>query len=221
VSCLLPQDYKDDNHKPEMALALEDFEALCGFVSPAELKAVLQEQPEVRLCVGEEAASAFINAEEGQVKQVGVGVGVGVRMPGLPFQHCRTAASFHATVQGVKGILPFRLSVLLVPAHQPQSLPLPLPPPFPSPTQALKAAFTALMTAESDKVSGAISSLVARLNQEQEGGRSLSDKERLVLRLNSQYPNDVGVLSAFFLNQVGGWVRSRQPGGVSACYRMV
>lgn len=64
------QDYKDDNHKPEMALALEDFEALCGFVSPAELKQVLQEQPEVRLCVGEEAASAFINAEEGQVKQV-------------------------------------------------------------------------------------------------------------------------------------------------------
>lgn len=131
-----PKDYKDDNHKPEMALALEDFEALCGFVSPAELKAVLQEQPEVRLCVGEEAASAFINAEEGQVKQ------------------------------------------------------------------ALKAAFTALMTAESDKVSGAISSLVARLNQEQERGRTLSDKERLVLRLNSQYPNDVGVLSAFFLNQV-------------------
>lgn len=69
-SCCVLQDYKDDNHKPEMALALEDFEALCGFVSPAELKQVLQQQPEVRLCVGEEAASAFINAEEGQVKQV-------------------------------------------------------------------------------------------------------------------------------------------------------
>lgn len=68
--CVVLQDYKDDNHKPEMALALEDFEALCGFVSPSELKQVLQEQPEVRLCVGEEAASAFINAEKGQVKQV-------------------------------------------------------------------------------------------------------------------------------------------------------
>lgn len=61
------------------------------------------------------------------------------------------------------------------------------------------------MTCDAGKVAGAISSLVSRLNQEQEsGGRKLSDKEALVLRLNSQYPNDVGVLSAFFLNQVWG-----------------
>lgn len=26
--------YKDPNHKPEMALALTNFEALCGFVTP-------------------------------------------------------------------------------------------------------------------------------------------------------------------------------------------
>lgn len=94
-------------------------------------------------------------------------------------------------------------------------------PACPPPTlQALKAAFTALMTAESDKVSGAISSLVARLNQEAEGGRALSDKERLVLRLNSQYPNDVGVLSAFFLNQVcvwGGGDGSSQQAGRPGC----
>jgi mannose-6-phosphate isomerase class I len=64
------QDYKDDNHKPEMALALEDFEALCGFVSSAELKEQLQQQPELRLCVGEEAASAFLQAEDEQAKPV-------------------------------------------------------------------------------------------------------------------------------------------------------
>lgn len=71
----------------------------------------------------------------------------------------------------------------------------------------MKGAFTALMTCDADKVSGAISSLVQRLNQEAEGGRQLTDKEQLVLRLNTQYPNDVGVLSAFFLNQVSwdGW----------------
>lgn len=28
-----PSIYKDDNHKPEMALALTGFEALCGFIS--------------------------------------------------------------------------------------------------------------------------------------------------------------------------------------------
>lgn len=76
--------------------------------------------------------------------------------------------------------------------------------------QALKAAFTALMTCDADKVSGAISSLVQRLSQESEGGRKLSEKEQLVLRLNTQYPNDVGVLSAFFLNQV----RKQEPGAV-------
>lgn len=26
-----PNEYKDDNHKPEMVLAITDFEALCGF----------------------------------------------------------------------------------------------------------------------------------------------------------------------------------------------
>lgn len=67
-----------------MALALEDFEALCGFVSPAELKQVLQEQPEVRLCVGEEAASALINAEGDQLKPVrGEGGRDGARQGGL------------------------------------------------------------------------------------------------------------------------------------------
>lgn len=73
------QDYKDDNHKPEMALALEDFEALCGFVSPAELKQVLKEQPELKLCVGSEAAAAFEAAEGDDVQQVRVGQAAGHR----------------------------------------------------------------------------------------------------------------------------------------------
>lgn len=30
---LLPDVYKDGNHKPEMALAMTDFEALCGFIT--------------------------------------------------------------------------------------------------------------------------------------------------------------------------------------------
>lgn len=30
---LQPNVYKDANHKPEMALALTEFEALCGFIS--------------------------------------------------------------------------------------------------------------------------------------------------------------------------------------------
>lgn len=32
-----PNVYKDGNHKPEMAVALTDFECMCGFRSPSEL----------------------------------------------------------------------------------------------------------------------------------------------------------------------------------------
>lgn len=64
------QDYKDDNHKPEMALSLEDFEALVGFVSPAELKQALKDHHELYSCVGEAAASAFLQATDDNIKPV-------------------------------------------------------------------------------------------------------------------------------------------------------
>ena len=37
-----PKLYPDDNHKPEMALALSSFEALCGFCPSEELREVLR-----------------------------------------------------------------------------------------------------------------------------------------------------------------------------------
>lgn len=47
------QVYKDSNHKPEMAIAITDFEALCGFVPHAELTDVLQSVPELRELIGD------------------------------------------------------------------------------------------------------------------------------------------------------------------------
>ena len=53
------------------------------------------------------------------------------------------------------------------------------------------------------QVAGAVKDLVERLEGVRAGGtRALTPKEELVLRLNEQYPLDVGVLSAFFLNLV-------------------
>ncbi|KAK9901534.1 hypothetical protein WJX75_001100 [Coccomyxa subellipsoidea] len=125
-----PDVYKDDNHKPEMAIALTDFEALCGFVEHGELVQALASVPELRSVVGEAAAAAI-------------------------------------EASGSKA--------------------------------ALKAAFTALMTADASTVATAIQAMTKRLLSER---RPLTDKEKLVLRLNEQYPLDVGVLSAFFLNLV-------------------
>jgi len=47
------QIYKDSNHKPEMAIAITDFEALCGFVPHQELKDALESVPELRKLIGD------------------------------------------------------------------------------------------------------------------------------------------------------------------------
>ncbi|XP_035192005.1 mannose-6-phosphate isomerase [Oxyura jamaicensis] len=51
-----PQHYPDDNHKPEMAIALTPFEGLCGFRPVEEIASFLRAVPELRALVGEVAA---------------------------------------------------------------------------------------------------------------------------------------------------------------------
>ncbi|GLT43486.1 hypothetical protein SLA2020_174290 [Shorea laevis] len=65
--------YKDENHKPEMALALTEFEALCGFISSEELKDVFCNVPETLELLRDadkEQFACFINekgSQEGKV----------------------------------------------------------------------------------------------------------------------------------------------------------
>ncbi|KAI4346885.1 hypothetical protein L6164_007748 [Bauhinia variegata] len=65
---LQPDVYKDGNHKPEMALAITEFEALCGFISLEELKAVLRAVPEIVELVGAEDTDLIlkINDQDGE-----------------------------------------------------------------------------------------------------------------------------------------------------------
>ncbi|KAI8541870.1 hypothetical protein RHMOL_Rhmol08G0094900 [Rhododendron molle] len=67
---LRPDVFKDDNHKPEMALALTDFEALCGFISLEELKTVVRNVPEVAEVVGNLYANQVldVNNQDGEEK---------------------------------------------------------------------------------------------------------------------------------------------------------
>ncbi|KAL4652103.1 hypothetical protein ACB092_01G208900 [Castanea dentata] len=135
----LPDVYKDDNHKPEMALAITEFEALCGFISLEELKGVLCNVPEIVELVGSAYANQIlhINEQDGEEK--------------------------------VKSVL--------------QSI------------------FTQLMSASKEMITKALSNIKSRLQIESQA-RNLTDKELLVLRLEKQYPADVGVISAFFFNYV-------------------
>lgn len=54
-----PKNYPDDNHKPEMAIAITPFEGLCGFRPLDEIAHFLGAVPALRQLVGEETANEF------------------------------------------------------------------------------------------------------------------------------------------------------------------
>ncbi|KAI5339142.1 PREDICTED: mannose-6-phosphate isomerase [Prunus dulcis] len=135
----MPNLYKDANHKPEMALAVTHFEALCGFISLEELKVVLDNVPEIEELVGsEDANKVFDITDRDDENKV---------------------------------------------------------------TSVLRSIFTHLMSASKEMITTIITKMKNRLHIESQG-RLLTEKEQLVLQLERQYPADVGVISAFFLNHV-------------------
>jgi mannose-6-phosphate isomerase len=59
-----PDVYKDDNHKPEMAVALTDFEAMCGFRPIATIVQLLGEYPEFAELVGQDVVQVGLGQVE-------------------------------------------------------------------------------------------------------------------------------------------------------------
>ena len=60
------KNYKDDNHKPEMTIALTVFEGLCGFRPLAEIAHFLSTVPALAKLVGESEVKAFQSAIQGR-----------------------------------------------------------------------------------------------------------------------------------------------------------
>ncbi|KAJ5938044.1 hypothetical protein N7454_004386 [Penicillium verhagenii] len=54
-----PKNYPDDNHKPEMTIAITPFEGLCGFRPLAEILHFLQAIEPLRTLIGEQATGEF------------------------------------------------------------------------------------------------------------------------------------------------------------------
>lgn len=131
-----PEVYKDDNHKPEMAMALTDFEALCSFCPHDELLAALDSVPELAECCGVANVQALRSSPASSAAR----------------------------------------------------------------TAALKAAFHEVITCQADLAQAYVERMCARLQREAAEGRELTPRELLALRLEEQYPGDVGVLAAWFLN---------------------
>ncbi|XP_050374196.1 LOW QUALITY PROTEIN: mannose-6-phosphate isomerase 1-like [Argentina anserina] len=135
----MPNIYMDDNYKPEMALALTHFQALCGYITFEELKKVIGNVPEIEEMVGSEVTNQVL------------------RM---------TKEDWEDKVKSV-----------------------------------LRLAFTQLMSTSMEMITTITTKLKCRLHTGSQV-RQLTEKEQLVLQLEKQYPNDVGVISAFFLNYV-------------------
>ncbi|KAK9700191.1 hypothetical protein RND81_08G222400 [Saponaria officinalis] len=129
-----PKVYKDENHKPEMALAITKFEILCGFVAIEDLRKTLDSVPEISQLVGSAVVDRVANVtpEDGE--------------------------------EAIKA--------------------------------AFKQLFTQMMSASNNVVAKVLSQLISRLRAKDD----LTSEEKLVLRLEQQYPGDVGVLAAFLMN---------------------
>ncbi|XP_063542506.1 mannose-6-phosphate isomerase [Cydia strobilella] len=59
-----PDLYKDPNHKPELAIALTSFEALCGFRPLEEIQNHLRKLPELTRILSEESVNTFLAHKE-------------------------------------------------------------------------------------------------------------------------------------------------------------
>jgi len=59
-----PSKYADPNHKPEMAIALTPFEAMCGFRRLEEVSFLLKKHPEFAVCISQEAKLAVFLASD-------------------------------------------------------------------------------------------------------------------------------------------------------------
>ncbi|KAJ3340323.1 Mannose-6-phosphate isomerase [Gonapodya sp. JEL0774] len=149
-----PDLYRDDNHKPEMAIGLSEFEALCGFKPLTDIADTLERVPELRDLVGAEVSSSFVEVARAQTSHVRV-------------------------VNGDGGSAD-------------------------SNQQHLRNLFATLIQQPSDAISSHLSACVARLtsNGETVASYQRGTPEELVLRLNGQFPGDIGCFGGLLLNYV-------------------
>jgi mannose-6-phosphate isomerase len=147
-----PNNYPDPNHKPEMAIAVTEFEGFCGFRPLEEITELLTAIPEFTEIVGASEAERF--------KEVVLG-------------------NEHPLMDDPQGKIN---------------------------KKALQSLFGHVMNADVSKVSDAAHRLVLRAKSESltfGGAAGGSDLARLIVRLNEQFPNDIGLFcGGLMLNYV-------------------
>ncbi|WFC99688.1 mannose-6-phosphate isomerase [Malassezia yamatoensis] len=151
-----PDMYKDDNHKPEMAIAIAAFSGFCGFRPVREILHFIEAVPELH---------SMLHADDALRKQL------------------QTAAD--AQENQWKGNSDENASKTVY--------------------EALKLAFSKLANTDKTVYQPAVKKLVARYQEARENHQPLEVSEDiadLVIRLNHQHPQDIGIFCTFFLNVV-------------------
>lgn len=148
------KNYPDDNHKPEMTIAITPFDGLCGFRPLSEISHFFSTIPSLKGLVGEKEAQAYQTAVKG----------------------IETSDKKEDEEKNKK---------------------------------ALQQAFGSLMNSKKEDVEAASKELVVSAKKEgasfaggglpSTSGQELAD---LVVRLNGQFPGDIGLFVLFFLNYV-------------------
>eukprot|EP00591_Stephanopyxis_turris_P015123 CAMPEP_0195539178 /NCGR_PEP_ID=MMETSP0794_2-20130614/49920_1 /TAXON_ID=515487 /ORGANISM="Stephanopyxis turris, Strain CCMP 815" /LENGTH=206 /DNA_ID=CAMNT_0040673201 /DNA_START=123 /DNA_END=739 /DNA_ORIENTATION=+ len=64
-----PSAYGDANHKPELAVALTPFEAMCGFRRLEEVEVLLKRHPEFAACISEDAQLAVFMSRDNETQR--------------------------------------------------------------------------------------------------------------------------------------------------------
>ncbi|CAG8980251.1 hypothetical protein HYALB_00009834 [Hymenoscyphus albidus] len=148
------KNYPDDNHKPEMTIAITAFDGFCGFRPLAEISHFLSAVPALKQLVGESEAKEFQSTVQGQ----------------------ETTDNKNEEEENKK---------------------------------ALQKVFGSLMTSDKEDIESASKDLVESAQKEGSefaggGGPTNSGQELadLVVRLNKEFPGDIGLFVLFFLNYV-------------------
>jgi len=125
-----PEVYKDDNHKPEISIALSEFEALCNFRPYEEIVQAFEEVEVLRELLGNEVIDKFVNCTQEERRN------------------------------------------------------------------CLENIMREFFQKDQTQIKDTISKLVAQIAEKQDKG----PRDNLVLKLNEQFPYDIGVLLSYFLN---------------------
>jgi mannose-6-phosphate isomerase len=148
------KNYPDDNHKPEMTIAITPFDGLCGFRPLAEISHFFSTVQALKKLVGEKEAEEFQSAVMG-----------------------KETSEKKADEEANK--------------------------------KALQKVFGSLMNSKTEDVEKASKELIAEAEKEGAefagGGGPSNDGQELadlVVRLDKQFPGDVGLFVLFFLNYV-------------------